>query len=330
MNTNPILIFGMDRSGTSLVGNLVSRWGAYGGKTLMTLGDTHNPRGYYENVELADFVADHLGEVFQPDYEQVLAEKTNSPVVRRAFERFVGKMRATQKVWFVKEPLLGVMLPFFRSFFDDPVCVITVRNPYESALSWQKFVMPKNSEYQILSANLLRWQYLISSTLRNVQGRRKVFLSFEALHEDPESSVRKLAAFLDACYGRRSDEAVISHMLAAVDKKLYRNKSETDFLEYPGASEDQKKLYGILRGALDNPDKPIDLGGLTLPLGWSEYVRNATELGFLAHEAQRGVGKRLLGVVIAPFAFVLFWLFRRFALVRTITGKVHKAFAQTA
>src|SRR5688572_2841209 len=98
---NPILIFGMDRSGTSLVGNLVSRWGAFGGKALVTVGDIHNPKGYFENVELADFVHAHMGTVFRRDYEKNLADKAQDPEVRRAFEQFLQPMRGQDNVWFV-------------------------------------------------------------------------------------------------------------------------------------------------------------------------------------------------------------------------------------
>lgn len=45
---------------------------------------------------------------------------------------------------------------------------------------------------------------------------------------------------------------------------------------------------------------------------------------------KRGIGRRLLGAVTAPFAFLRCWLFRRFAFVGTITGTVHNAFVQTA
>ena len=49
----PIVVVGMDRSGTSLIANLVHVWGAYGGDpTKLSRGHPqYNARGFWENDE---------------------------------------------------------------------------------------------------------------------------------------------------------------------------------------------------------------------------------------------------------------------------------------
>lgn len=46
---HPIIVLGAERSGTSVLAEMIHRWGAYAGAPDHTrLGDPQNPRGYWE------------------------------------------------------------------------------------------------------------------------------------------------------------------------------------------------------------------------------------------------------------------------------------------
>src|SRR5947209_7457888 len=55
----PIIILGVDRSGTSLIAELVHRWGAYAGEASeLAPGNEGNPQGYWEYMPMEDFLSD--------------------------------------------------------------------------------------------------------------------------------------------------------------------------------------------------------------------------------------------------------------------------------
>lgn len=321
MGRNPILIFGVDRSGTSAVASMVDRWGSYGGQTLETRGDSRNPKGYYENLLLQTVINEHLSDVFRVNYRDCLEEKIKSEGANRDFKKFIEEMEAPGKIWYAKEPFIGLMLPFFRHFFDDPVCIITVRNPYESALSWQKYTLPENSEFSMISSNLLRWQYILSETLINVQGLRKIFIPYEQLHAHPDVVASKLAGFLDRCYGTESKQETLNLMSSVIDNSLYRNKSEFCFEEFDGASKEQKELYRTLTALVENPERQVNLS-YPMPLGWSEYISNANSLC----ELENYLNNRSfnpLKILMEIFHSAGYEMFAKSVLVRKIFGKLH-------
>ena len=55
----PIVVLGAERSGTSMVAEMVRHWGAYAGEPEnLRKGDEHNPRGYWEYTPVWDFLVE--------------------------------------------------------------------------------------------------------------------------------------------------------------------------------------------------------------------------------------------------------------------------------
>ena len=138
-----ILVLGMHRSGTSALARLLNLMGAYFGPEGIGIGaNEENPKGFWERRdvrELNDLLLHGAG----CDWDRVAgfdADRVPPPVVAE-FEaraaRLVLAMDA-QRPWFLKEPRLCLLLPFWRKFLEAPVAVHIVRHPLEVAASLRK------------------------------------------------------------------------------------------------------------------------------------------------------------------------------------------------
>ena len=93
----------MSRSGTSLVGDLVYRWGSYGGDPeSLKKGNASNPNGYFEHRLMKCFLVDELGLDFfwSPGYPERLRERARDPECRRKALELIASMTVEVAVWF--------------------------------------------------------------------------------------------------------------------------------------------------------------------------------------------------------------------------------------
>ena len=295
--SRPIIILGMDRSGTSLVASLISQWGAYGGDTeQLQLGDIHNPKGFYENDSLVVFLEELFREIkigfWSPDFDQRLLEQAQNPQMREKAAQLVKKMNQQSPIWFWKEPYMSVMLDFWNDFLDDPIYIIPLRNPYDSALSWQKFTLPEELQgaFSLIAVNLLRWQHMLRSVMigTNHARHRRLFVPYEALLQSPREQCQRLSDFLDQQLEITDPPAGrVEHMAQQIDPELHRNKTPVPFSEVPEATPEQKAFYEFLLGAVDNPQVEFDAQDFPMYAGWREYTENITQFTIMYHQARR-------------------------------------------
>jgi hypothetical protein len=279
--SRPIIVLGVDRSGTSIVAKLAHEWGAFGGDLAGLLrSDWGNPKGYWESrpmVQLITRIFREIGSDFwRPDFDEALRGLAADPGFRQEAEGLAAAMAAGGAAWFWKEPQLCVQLPFWKEIWGDATYIITVRNPYDSALSWQKMALPFEirGRISILALSLLRWQHYMLSILRHTEGsKRRLFVPYEELVEDSASQCARISRFLDAETGGSGRERAEA-MTQAVDRSLWRHNSETDFAEVEIATPEQKALYALMRRKVDDPDAPFDAADYPMYAGWREYLQN--------------------------------------------------------
>jgi hypothetical protein len=276
-----VIVLGVDRSGTSLVGDLIHRWGAYGGDPKeLSRGNSANPRGYFENREMQRFLVEHLGRDFwSPGYAERLRERAADPRVRDLAIGLLRGMDAKGDVWFWKEPLLSVTLPFWQEVWGEPVFLVTVRNPYECAVSFQQFSLSAaaRERVNIIAASLLRWQYFMLSILEGTESSRsRMFILYERLVQSPAEQCRELCRFLDESCAAVGNPDRLEQMTAAVDGSLHRNRSTVPFSEVPEATPEQKRLFELLLRKVDNPRERYDPAEYLMYGGWREYLSNLT------------------------------------------------------
>lgn len=277
----PIIILGVDRSGTSLVASMTAQWGAFGGEDeSLGDGDSGNPTGYWEYGNLKPFNNELLeGERvshWHPMFRMMVKERALERSVREKAEKLVRGMETAGGPWFWKEPDLSLTLSFWKQFWKDPLYVITVRNPHDTAVSWKKFILPEelHDKYSLMTANLLRWQYYLISILTEVDSSQtKIFIQYEDLMSNPQEQAAKLDKFLaEGCGVQPGDEDRLSRMSGRIDSGLWRNHSPTPLNRVPQASKEQRNLYDLLRKKVERPAQPFVAAAYPFGAGYWEYL----------------------------------------------------------
>ena len=295
----PIIIVGMERSGTSIVANLVHRWGAYGGNPdQLSEGNEGNLHGYWEHELLSeftrllsradgipDFWGHHFGDLWHPDFVERITAKAADPQWRDLAAGLISMMGDQGRIWFFKEPYTSLFLPFWKKIWGSATYVITVRNPYDSAVSWHKFTIPEDARSRIntVAANLLRWQVMMLSVLENTQDSDStIFVPYEDLVSKPREQCRRLCDFLSDEYSlERFDDDQLEYVAGAVDQMSWRNRSSAPFADVSIATEAQKSLYDFLLQKVANPNLPFDAAQYPIYPGWREYLANVDTLKVL-------------------------------------------------
>ena len=285
----PIIVIGVERSGTSVVAEMVHRWGAYAGDPQrLHQADVHAPRGYWEYLPLWDLL-EELGEFasgatwWDGDFQQRMKDKASEPEYRAKALGLISTMRETGQPWFWKDPALAHFLPFWQVFWSNPTYVVTIRNPRDTAVSWQKFIMPKKLDGHVsfVAMNLLRWQHMMMQILEHTEGaERRLFVAYEDVVRSPIEQAERLCGFLDSRYGRQV--SLVHEMASVVDGRLWRNDCGIPFDQCVEATAEQKALYTFTRRKVDDPLEPYDPGEFPPPPGYLEFL-NIQEALLRAH-----------------------------------------------
>ena len=275
---HPIIVLGVERSGTSVVAEMVHRWGAYAGAPeTLHKADVHAPRGYWEFLPLWDLLAE-LGDFasgvtwWDCDFQQRIEDKAANPVYKTKATELMSQMYKGGP-WFWKDPALSHFLPFWKQIWGDATYIITVRNPLDIAVSWQKFIMPANVKVHIsfIAMHLLRWQHMVTLILQHTEGaQHRLFLGYEDIMRKPRVQTERLAGFLNSKFGNRISP--IQTMVDAVDPRLWRNNCRMPFDQVPETTESQKALYSFARQKIKDPLEPFDITKYPLPPGYLEFL----------------------------------------------------------
>ena len=83
----PIFVLGVDRSGTSMVSELVHRWGAYAGDmSLHGEANEGNPRGYWEYQPMQELLGDVSSSTalteWSPDFPAMIRRRASEQIGR--------------------------------------------------------------------------------------------------------------------------------------------------------------------------------------------------------------------------------------------------------
>jgi hypothetical protein len=285
---SPIIVLGALRTGTSVVAQMVHRWGAYAGEPeQLTAGNEHNPQGYWEYkpiwdllVELGDFAEG--ANWWDPAFQTLVKAKLSVPDCRAKAQALIAGMASMGRPWLWKDPALSLYLPFWTELWPNPAYVITVRNPYDTAHSLQRFIMPPKlpGEATFVAGNLLRWQYMLRLILEHTEAvASKIFIAYEELVQAPRQQAQRLKAFLDQRYGVEGNDArQIDSMAQVVTPGLWRNRSPLPFAQVEVATNEQKALYQFLLSKVSDPQTPFDPDAYPMTPGWLEFINNEEAL----------------------------------------------------
>ena len=273
----PIIVLGMHRSGTSLVAELIDKWGAFGSDQFLAT-DYRNSQGYWEYEPLVHFNRRLLVSVqsqsFVPPsdkHEATLRERALEPAWRREALQLVSAMELGLRAWYWKDPRLAVTLAFWQQFWDDPIYVITVREPVDTALSLHKiYKLP-------MTAGYLLWQRYMTAALRYAANApQRIFVQYERLLSAPVQQCRRLSGLLEQRCGpdpALAGDQRIDAMLAVVNPSLRTNSNSCSLLSTPEASEGQKNLYRYLQAMAIDQDRLLEPAAFEIYAGWRDYLQ---------------------------------------------------------
>jgi hypothetical protein len=207
-------------------------------------------------------------------HQTTLRERALEPAWRDEAKQLVSTMESGQRPWYWKDPRLAVTLGFWQQFWDEPIYVITVRDPLDTASSLRKiYKMP-------LTAGHLLWQRYVTSALRHTAtAAHRIFVQYECLLSAPVEQCRRLGDFLERHCGLQSAPAgsqQLDAMLAVVSPNLRTNASKSSFLAAPEASQAQKSLYRYLQSMAKDQPASLDPEAFEIFPGWRDYLEALT------------------------------------------------------
>ena len=201
-----------------------------------------------------------------------MKEKAADPVYREKATKLMAEMHKGGP-WFWKDPALSHFLPFWKQVWGKAIYIITVRNPLDTAVSWQKFIMPSNVKVHVsfIAMNLLRWQHMMTLILQHTEdAQHRLFLGYEDIMRNPRPQAERLAGFLNSRFGNHVSP--IQAMVEAVEPQFRRNDCGIPFEQAAEATAEQKALYAFARRKIDNPFEPFDVAKYPLPPGYLEFL----------------------------------------------------------
>jgi hypothetical protein len=290
--SNRIIVSGIYRSGTSLVTELIHRWGAYAGHEDDIFQDQY---GYMEHLalqKLNDELLNNNSRVPTP-VDQLMEKAQDSALRERALQildemdREANENQAAAWVW--KDPRLPLVLPFWSDIWGDVVYVIPVRHPVETILSAAKMEGLEPEEVP-LSAGFAYWQFCMINLLTfTAKSPRKLFMAYDQLLENPRNECERLCNFLDLhCQVSSEDSGQrIDKMSEQITSTQYHFQFPKALAEVEVTTREQRALFNFLRLKTIYPDEVFRPDDFAIYPGWMEYLQTIDMLVSLQSAQQR-------------------------------------------
>lgn len=190
-----ILILGMHRSGTSLLGGMVKALGAAGPKTLMSR-DKDNPRGYFESLRVNAAANNLLAAAgsrwhdwlpLDPDW----MASTKAEGHRHKLKAILASEFGDEPLFFIKDPRICRFVPLVSSILGEmriePIALLPIRNPLEVAHSIAR------RDGLPVASSLLVWLRHVLDAEHHSRGMPRCLLLHEELLADWQGQLKKAA-----------------------------------------------------------------------------------------------------------------------------------------
>lgn len=255
-----ILVLGMHRSGTSALARLLNLMGAYFGPEGIGIGaNKENPKGFWERRDVRE-LNDMLLHGAGCDWDRVAdfsVDRVPASVVAEFDARAARLVHGldAQRPWFLKEPRLCLLLPFWRTLLEAPVAVHIVRHPLEVAASLQR----RNGMPQ--EVGLALWERYVRAAIEGAAGLPSVLVCHRRLMLDPWAEVQSLLRALEDRGVRGLRLPGEGEVTAFLRPELYRERVDHDATAEAAATS-QLALYerwlagDEMRAVLAGPPAP--------------------------------------------------------------------------
>jgi hypothetical protein len=206
LHREPVVIVGMQRSGTSALAGALSKLGlSFGKSEMLYAADANNREGYFEhrkatilNLGCLDAFQMHPTS-FGRLPENWLDHPLAASFVNQLTEFIEGDF-ANRGRWGIKQPVTSLVMPLYNHVFDRldtrPHYVLCVRNPLETMRSEARLdfgdsyrVMPSLGERAIGS-----WLRYTLGAFADAAGRPLTVAPYDAMLSDPRRILEKIVA----------------------------------------------------------------------------------------------------------------------------------------
>ena len=189
-------MLGMPRSGGSAVGAVLERMGAFYATPESVPGEkSRSGEAAYERRDVRRLHND-IFHHFETEWHRIdetismqLASADLDAFQLRA-RQIVGELSA-HRPSFLKESRLAFVLPFWRRFLENPVCIQIVRNPLEIAMS-----LKKRDGFSI-QHSLALWELSSITAIKNSRGLPRIVVQYSDLIADPVVTASRLKERLE-------------------------------------------------------------------------------------------------------------------------------------
>jgi len=273
--SNGIIVLGMHRSGTSLIAELIHRWGASGRVKECLPSNQWNARGYWELAPLVNFNRRLLRETgsnwsLPPSQrsDSKLAALASHPRYRHEALSLIASMNLEgSHNWFWKDPRLSLLLPFWQRLWDQPRYVICLRNPLEIGRSLQE------RDNLSFSVSMMLWHRYMISILEWTRGLPVIVMSYSKVLRNPQMECERLANFLSGQEPCQDPVKAAAEMKKSVDGKL--RHCQSDGSRPAGVlTRRQRHLQEALELLAESGDvASVNLRNCDLPPGWRGLLR---------------------------------------------------------
>lgn len=261
-----IFILGMHRSGTSALARVVNLLGAELGASLMAAAED-NPRGFWEHeaaVQIHEALLQSLGHGWE-DGTPLPQNWQASDAAKEASAKLaelIDSEFADASLWAIKDPRLSLLFPLWEPLLKErgiaPHCIVAWRNPVEVAASLHKRDELEEEEV------LLCWLAYTLESLRYAQSHPHAIVSYDALLQDWQGAVQKLAGDLQIEWPMKAEEAAVQ-----VEEFL---SSDLRHHQQP-LPEGESPVLEMVRECLGYLEQPESAGLDALHSRWHSYTQ---------------------------------------------------------
>ena len=256
MNSTPlILVVGMHRSGTSLLGNLLHSAGVSLPGPLIA-GDQNNPEGYFERADITYLQEELLIALDRwwpsaTGMEPLPGDWLCRSVTQRYRSHLAALLATEQKrqqsAWAIKDPRTSLLLPLWR-----PLCsalgislrvVLALRDPHEVVASLcQRDALPAGMTAERAEAI---WRHHNYTVLRQAAGLPLLMVNYGHWFVGPGQAREQLQRVLTFCgvANRNQSADVLECALAQVKPQLRRSHNLAGTVNLHKTT---KAIYGAL------------------------------------------------------------------------------------
>jgi hypothetical protein len=229
MSSKEVIVLGMHRSGTSMIGGVLSHLGVNLGEDLPGK-QISNPLGHFEDgdfLALNQTILENAGGYWDQPPEkkniELLHDKFKEPIQALVSDR---KWASGEEIWGWKDPRTSLTIELFIPYLDNPHFIICRRDPSEIITSlWQRNRMTEDEARQLVDTYYQR----IDDFFRKHSAYPVLELEYNELIESPESGVIAICDFLEIHPSQEEMDRAISFILP---RRNIRFSKLTYFLSY--------------------------------------------------------------------------------------------------